>query len=83
MAGLVVLLDIVGPVRLRAWARGSAGVAVTRLRQLRLLATLAAWRDFRQHWFSGLPMRGLSQSARAPLVLGRSSGRRSSASGTA
>ncbi|MEV6238819.1 hypothetical protein [Lentzea sp. NPDC051838] len=69
VAGLAVLLDLIGPVRLRTWAQGSAGVAMTRLRQLRLLATLDAWDDFRQHGLSGVSPRGVSRSERARLVL--------------
>lgn len=69
-AGLVVVLDLIGPERLRAWARGSGELIRRRLRHLRLLSTTRAWQDFLNEGWRGGPVgRGLSRSARAPLVM--------------
>ncbi|MDT7784367.1 MAG: hypothetical protein QOF58_2786 [Pseudonocardiales bacterium] len=69
LAGLVALLDIIGPVRLRTWAGGSAGSRWPGCASCGCSPHSTPWRDFRQHWFSGIPIRGLSSSAQGARAL--------------
>jgi hypothetical protein len=68
LAGLTVLLDIIGPERLRAFARSGTVTARERLRQLRMLATLKAWGDFMFTMpLAASGLRGFDESTRIRL----------------